>query len=66
MKTKEGEVLPELNDGEWTRPRRSGWIHECCDCGLRHKVSFKLVRIGENRREILFKWERLNKKHGKK
>ena len=52
--------LIDIEEGKWYRPRRSGWIHECCNCGLRHKVSFRLVKIGHNTREILFKWESYN------
>ncbi len=54
--------IPELEDGEWVVPRRKGWTHECCDCGLRHTVKFKLrpTVIGN---QIMMSWSRLNKKH---
>jgi hypothetical protein len=50
--------LSSLKEGKWVRPKRSGWIHECCYCGLRHKVSFKLIKYNKKDHEILFKWER--------
>ena len=31
-------------DGEWFRPKRKGWRMRCCDCGLVHKVNFKLKK----------------------
>lgn len=32
------------------------FTHECCKCGLKHRVDFKKKKIG-----IEFKWTRLNK-----
>ena len=34
--------IKQLEDGEWVKPRMKGFIHECCECGLRHKVDFKV------------------------
>ena len=55
--------MKELVDKEWVVPKRQGWIHECCDCGLKHRVRFKLqkTRIGN---QILMSWERLLDKKG--
>ena len=50
--------IQQLKDGDWIRPKRNGWIHECCDCGLQHKVNFKLVKWFK-RKVIYMKWERL-------
>lgn len=34
----------QLGNGEWTKPVRSGYKMRCCDCGLVHKVDFKISR----------------------
>lgn len=30
-------------DGEWVQPIRRGYKMACCDCGLVHKVDFRVV-----------------------
>ena len=35
---------PELQPGEWVRPRMSGWFMACCDCQLVHRVRFRVRR----------------------
>ncbi len=37
-----GIQYEELSDGEWTNPKIQGYKHQCCDCGLVHKMDFKL------------------------
>ncbi|KKL80781.1 hypothetical protein LCGC14_2001310 [marine sediment metagenome] len=35
--------MPKLNplkDGEWVYLKMSGYLFECCDCGLTHKLDF--------------------------
>jgi len=34
---------PVLVDGEWTRPRMRGFREQCCDCGLIHRIDFRIV-----------------------
>jgi hypothetical protein len=29
--------------GEWTRPRMRNFREQCCDCGLIHRLDFRLV-----------------------
>ena len=53
--------LPELEDGKWYRPRMKGFIHECCECGLKHKVDFKVFKE-DKIAPIEFKWTRLKTK----
>jgi hypothetical protein len=37
--------FPLIFDGQWVRPRRrKGYIIECCQCGLRHRLNFRLVK----------------------
>lgn len=30
-------------EGEWFRPRQTGWRMACCDCLLVHVVNFRIV-----------------------
>lgn len=43
MVPKAGKKFPVVKDGEWVRPRRRGWLMKCCDCGLVHRVNFRLL-----------------------
>jgi hypothetical protein len=29
--------------GEWTRPRMQNFREQCCDCGLIHRLDFRVV-----------------------
>lgn len=33
----------QVYDGEWVRPRMTGWQMKCCDCGLVHTLQFRTV-----------------------
>jgi len=33
-------------DGDWIRPRMKGYLVKCCDCGLVHRINFKVIRWG--------------------
>jgi len=37
-------------DGEWHTPVRRGYKMMCCDCGLVHRIDFRLVQRGNGRR----------------
>ena len=30
-------------DGEWVEPPMEGYLMACCDCGLVHKLNFRIV-----------------------
>lgn len=30
-------------EGEWIQPTRKGYKMRCCDCGLVHRLDFRLV-----------------------
>ena len=32
----------QVYDGEWVQPRRKGYLMQCCDCGLAHRMNFRL------------------------
>ena len=50
----------EFKDGKWYKPKMKGFIHECCDCGLQHKVDFK-VFYDDKKNPIEFRWKRIKK-----
>ena len=50
-------------EGEWVQPIRKGYKMACCDCGLVHKLDFKIEKSG-NRRFILFRASRDNRATG--
>ena len=31
-------------EGEWVQPVRHGYKMSCCDCGLVHRINFRLVK----------------------
>lgn len=32
-------------DGEWVQPKMRGYLMKCCDCGLVHKIDFRVLRM---------------------
>lgn len=34
----------DLKEGEWVQPKRKGYKMACCDCGLVHKLDFRVVK----------------------
>jgi len=43
--------IPQLRDGEWVRPtrHRNGFKDVCCDCGLTHRVQYRVVYVGSEK-----------------
>jgi hypothetical protein len=37
-------------DGEWVQPIPRGYKLACCDCGLVHKLNFRVVRYANGKR----------------
>ena len=33
---------PPTKDGEWIQPIRKGYKIKCCDCGLIHRLNFRV------------------------
>ncbi len=62
--------FPVKQDGEWIRPKMSGYRMQCCDCGLVHKLDFVVVdkESGEpmNGFAVMFRAYRISKKKQKK
>lgn len=46
--------------GEWVRPVMIGYKMMCCDCGLVHKMDFKVIRWGRGHKVMfrVFRYER--------
>jgi hypothetical protein len=36
-------TYPVIAFGEWTRPRMRNFREQCCDCGLIHRLDFRIV-----------------------
>lgn len=34
----------QVQSGEWVQPKHDGYYMKCCDCGLVHKMKFKVVK----------------------
>jgi hypothetical protein len=34
-----------ISYGEWTRPRMTDFREQCCDCGLIHRLDFRVVDV---------------------
>ncbi len=49
-------AYPVHGDGEWIRPVRRGYKLGCCDCGLVHRINFKLVPYGSGKKIKFQAW----------
>lgn len=47
-------------DGEWVKPVMKNYRMKCCDCGLVHRIDFKVIRWGRGHK-VLFRAFRLRK-----
>lgn len=47
---------PKPKAGEWVQPIRNGYKMRCCDCGLVHRLDFRVVK-----RRVQFRVERDNR-----
>lgn len=36
--------IRDVKDGEWVRPVMSGYVMECCRCGLKHRMDFRITK----------------------
>ena len=36
-----------VSNGEWITVAKRGYKEQCCDCGLVHKLNFKILESGE-------------------
>jgi len=54
-------IFEKAKDGEWIRPKRKGYVLECCDCGAIHTLDFRLVKYG-NGKSIEFRAFRIEER----
>lgn len=40
---------PAVQAGEWVQPRRRDYRMACCDCGLIHRMNFRIVTTNRGR-----------------
>jgi len=50
-----------VKSGEWVQPVRKNYYMKCCDCGLVHRMNFKLIKYGDNKNTIQFQAFRVKK-----
>ena len=53
-KPKAPKDFTTVQSGEWVQPRRRGYWMKCCDCGLVHRMNFRLVPYGQGKYKIQF------------
>jgi hypothetical protein len=41
-KSKRRPTYPKVRPGEWVQPIRRGYKCSCCDCGLVHRMNFRI------------------------
>lgn len=46
---KKGITLRQVYDGEWVQPKRVGYLMKCCDCGLIHRINWRIIKYGKPR-----------------
>lgn len=47
-----GRKYPVVTEGQWIPPVRRNYRMRCCDCGLVHKINFKLIPYGSGKKII--------------
>lgn len=40
---------PNVTDGQWVQPVERGYHMACCDCGLVHRMNFRVIGIRKKR-----------------
>ncbi len=35
----------DVGEGEWQYPVPNGYLMKCCDCGLVHRIDFRVVKV---------------------
>ncbi len=47
---------------EWVMPIPKGYLMKCCDCGLSHRLNFRLVPYGKGKVKIQFQAFRIERR----
>ena len=40
----------KTEDGEWVQPIPRGYKLQCCDCGLVHRIDFRVIKYARGKR----------------
>ena len=43
---KKPKSYPDIHDGEWITVPKRGFKEQCCDCGLVHRLNFRIDQWG--------------------
>ena len=49
-------AYPIAKDGQWIQPVMKGYKMACCDCGLIHRLEFKVIKCGRGHKVIFRAW----------
>jgi len=49
-------AYPQVHPGEWIKPKRRFYYMGCCDCGLVHKLEFKLMPVSSGTGIFMRAW----------
>jgi len=59
------KLFLHVRDGEWVQPILRGHLMKCCDCGLVHRMDFRLVNV-HGRARPQFRAKRLSAAAGRR
>ena len=45
--------LKPAKDGEWIQPQMRGYLMGCCDCGLVHRLNFRVAKTVKNGKTVV-------------
>lgn len=45
------EVFKQVKPGDWQQPIPRGYLMQCCDCGLVHRVDFRVIKVNRGTRK---------------
>lgn len=51
-KAKKEKLYPQAHDGDWIVVSWRGFKEQCCDCGLVHKLNFRIVKSGVDKGRV--------------
>lgn len=55
VKRRLGKRFPRAEEGEWIQPRMRNYFLMCCDCGLTHRMDFRIVRKPNGTQRVQFR-----------
>ncbi len=46
------EDFKQVKAGVWEQPIPQGYLMQCCDCGLVHRIDFRVVKLHKDKKAI--------------